>query len=126
MSGGQVRPTESGRQPASSVRPFAIAAAQQGRTYVIRVKGELDLDKCPRLDRALEVAESSRAGRILLDLQELTVIDGAGLQALRTACRRSASNGDRLRVTRGKGKVAEMFRLTALDVMLPFTSLDSI
>ena len=30
-----------------SMRPFTIDAAQQGRTYVIRIKGELDLDQCP-------------------------------------------------------------------------------
>ena len=126
MSGIQLRPTGSRRRPASSERPFAIDATQEGRTYVIRLKGKLDLARCPRLDRALEVAESSQASRILLDLQELTIIDGAGLHALRAACRRSASSGDRLRVTRGRGNVAEMFRLTALDVKLPFTSLDSI
>jgi anti-sigma B factor antagonist len=123
MPGVQVLPTESGRQPALSIRPFAIDASQEGGTYFIRVQGELDLDQCPRLDRALEVAESSRSSRILLDLQGLTVIDGAGLHVLCTACKRSASNGDRLRVTRGRGNVAEMFRLTALDVTLPFTSL---
>ena len=33
-----------------------------------------------------------------------------------------ASNGDRLRVTRGRGSVADMFRLTALDMTLPFAS----
>lgn len=42
--------------------------------------------------------------------------------ALVAASRRSRSNGNRLRVTRGRGSVAGMFRLTALHTTLPFSS----
>lgn len=98
-----------------------IDAAQQADAYLIRVQGELDLAGCPDLDRALGEAEQTQAGRIILDLEELTFIDAAGLGTLLKACRRSANNGNRLRLTRGKGHPAEMFRLTALDVALPLT-----
>ncbi len=66
-------------------------------------------------------AEQSRASRIILDLEELTFIDSSGLEVLLRASRRSASNGSRLQLTRGKGYPAEMFRLTALDQTLPLT-----
>ena len=89
--------------------------------YVIRVQGELDLASCPKLDFALMDAEESRASRIVLDLEELMFIDSSGLEALLRASRRSASNGTRLQITRGKGYPAEMFRLTALDQTLPLT-----
>jgi hypothetical protein len=36
------------------------------------------------------------------------------------ATRRAERTGERLRVTRGKGYVADMFRLTALDRTIPF------
>jgi hypothetical protein len=36
------------------------------------------------------------------------------------AWRRSMSDGNRLRVTSGRGNVAYMFHLTALDTVLPF------
>jgi anti-anti-sigma factor len=72
------------------------------------------------LEHALRKAEASRAIRILVDLEKLTFIDAAGLSVLVMAWRRSVSNGDRLRVTPGRGDVANLFDLTALDTVLPF------
>lgn len=102
---------------------FAIDIAKEDDTSVIRISGELDLFECPRLERALREAEASYAIRILLDLEELTFIDAAGLSVLVTAWRRSMADSNRLRVTHGKGSVADMFRLTALDMVLPFVLL---
>jgi anti-sigma B factor antagonist len=99
---------------------FAITAAKKGDSYVICVEGELDLSGCPRLEHALREAESSHAIRVLLDLEKLTFIDAAGLSVLVMAWHRSMSNGNRLGVTRGRGNVADMFHLTALDTVLPF------
>ena len=90
-------------------------------SYVVRIVGELDLSGCPDLDVALEAAEQTQAGRIVLDLEELTFIDSIGLRTLLQASHRSASNGNRLQMTRGKGHPAEMFQLTGLDEMLPLT-----
>lgn len=100
---------------------FRIDAAHQTDAYVICIEGELDLGRCPDLELALEEAERTEAGRIILDIEELTFIDSTGLEALLKASRRSASNGNRLQITRGKGHVADLFRLTALDRALPLT-----
>lgn len=99
---------------------FTLDATEEGETFLIRVRGELDLSQRPQLDRALTEAEASGARWILLDLEELTFIDASGLHTLLTASHRSATNGSRLRLTRGRGEVAAMFRLTALDQTLPF------
>jgi anti-anti-sigma factor len=56
----------------------------------------------------------------LLDLEGLTFIDAAGLGVLVAAWHRSMTDGNRLQVTPGKGNVASMFRLTGLDLVLPF------
>ena len=98
---------------------FELSAAQENGAYIVRVEGELDCFERPQLERALAGAEASQATLILLDLDGLTFIDTTGLEALISACHRSASNGDRLRLTRGRGAVARMFRLTGLDVVLP-------
>lgn len=66
-------------------------------------------------------AEATGAARILLDLEELTFIDAAGLGALVAAHHRSLNDGKRLLVTAAHGDVANMFRLTALDTLLPLT-----
>ncbi len=99
---------------------FAITSAKESDAYVICVEGELDLSECARLEHALREAEASHAIRILLDLEKLTFIDAAGLSVLVMACHHSVSNGNRLRVTHGKGNVAYMLHLTALDTVLPF------
>lgn len=100
---------------------LTIDAVHHPNAYVIRIEGKLDRAGCPDLTSALAAAERSRAGRIVLDLDRLSSIDSRGLQTLLEASRRSASNGNRLRLTRGRGDVACMFRLTLLDVTLPFT-----
>jgi anti-anti-sigma factor len=117
---GQSFPTVSSGQSVFLLPPFAISAAGDGDTYVIRVEGELDLSDCPRLEHALRAAEVSRAFQILLDLEELTFIDAAGLGVLVAAWHRSMTDGNRLQVTPGKGNVASVFRLTSLDLVLPF------
>jgi anti-sigma B factor antagonist len=101
---------------------FAITAAREGGSYLICVEGELDLSECSQLECALRDAEASPATRILLDLDELAFIDAAGLSVLVAAWRRSAVDGNRLKVTRGGGSVASMLHLTALDTVLPFVS----
>ena len=98
-----------------------ISAAHQPDAYVIRVQGELDLGGCTDLDLALKRAEESRAERIVVDLEELTFIDSSGMGALVEASRRSASNGNRLELTRGTGHPAKTLRMTGLDQALPLT-----
>ena len=100
-------------------RFLTIDAEHQGAAYVIRIVGELDCSGCPDLGRALEAAEQTQADRIIIDLEALSFIDSIGLRTLLQASRRSASNGNRLQLTRGKGHPAKMLRLTGLDEVLP-------
>lgn len=117
---GQSFPAVSSGRSVSLLPLFAISAAGDGDPCVIRVEGELDRSDCPRLEHALQEAEASHAIRILLDLEELTFIDAAGLNVLVAAWRRSMTDSNRLQVTPGRGNVANMFHLTALDSVLPF------
>jgi anti-sigma B factor antagonist len=106
----------------SPPHPFLrIAGEHQRDAYVVRIVGELDHAGCPDLDVALEAAEQTQAGQIIIDLEQLTFIDSIGIRTLLQASRRAASNGNRLQLTRGKGHPAKMFRLTGLDEVLPFT-----
>ena len=100
--------------------PLEIETLEEDGTYVIRLRGELDLSSCDALDAALREAEDTPMKRILLDVDALRFIDSSGLQVILRAKRRSDSTGRRLRITRGTGHVADMFRLTALDMTLPF------
>ena len=115
MGGSRAESPEDSRD-----EPLEIETAQDGDSYVIRLLGELDLSSCDAVDAALKRAEETPATRIVLDVEGLRFIDSSGLQVLLRAKRRSDATGRRLRVTRGSGHVADMFRLTALDMTLPF------
>lgn len=116
----QDSPVGSDGQTVFSPPLFGIRTAKEDGSYVICVEGELDLSDCPRLERTLQDAEASPAARILLDLDGLAFIDAAGLSVLVAAWHRSAADGNRLRVTRAGGSVANMLHRTALDTVLPF------
>jgi anti-anti-sigma factor len=106
----------------SSAHPLlTIDAADGPDAHVIRVEGELDQPGCSDLELALAEAERSQGGQIVVDVDGLRSIGARGLRTLLAASRRSASNGSRLRLTRGTGEVSRMFRLTMLDLTLPFT-----
>jgi anti-anti-sigma factor len=108
-------------EPASAPdKDLEIEVREDDGTYVIRLSGELDLGNTDAVDAALLKAEVSGAKEILLDVDSLRFIDSSGLQAILRAKRRADAGGKRLRVTRGTGHVADMFRLTALDITLPF------
>ena len=94
---------------------LTIEAESQADAYVIRIIGELDLEGCPELESALQEAEGAQMHRIIVDLEGLTFIDSVGLGTILRASRRSASAGNRLQITRGRGQPAEIFRLTGLD-----------
>jgi anti-sigma B factor antagonist len=100
---------------------LTIEAESQADAYVIRIIGELDLAGCPDLEVALQEAGGAQVDRIIVDLEALTFIDSAGLGTMLKASRRSASDGNRLQITRGKGQPAEILRLTELDRALPLT-----
>jgi len=89
--------------------------------YVVQIGGELDLCGCADLELALMEAEQSPVPRIYLDLEGLTFLDSRGLKVLMDAGHRSVANGDRLRITQGKGQVARLFRLAGVEWTLPFT-----
>jgi anti-sigma B factor antagonist len=99
---------------------LTIETERSDHTYLVRISGELDLANCAAFDRELRRAEASDAARIVVDLDGLEFIDSAGLTMVRRAKLRS-DEGGRLRLTRGTGYVADLFRLTALDQTLPFT-----
>jgi anti-anti-sigma factor len=108
-----------------TISGLEIEAGQEGDEYVLRLIGVLDAASCRTFKEALDQAERSAAQMILVDVNRLVFIDSSGLQAILAAKRRSDTDSNRLRLTRGTGHVADMFRLTALDQVLPFVGTPS-
>jgi anti-anti-sigma factor len=83
----------------------------------LTLSGELDRSVLPAFDDALVKAER-RAERIVLDLSELTFIDGGGLRALQNAGERARRNGHELVVSNPTPWVRQLLELCELDQVL--------
>jgi anti-sigma B factor antagonist len=103
------------------VRPatLTIDVGRSDGTYNLALRGILDLSTSERLDSAIDAALLTDARRVSVDLDGLDFVDSTGLATILRASRRFDGNG-RLTMTRGTGEVAQLFKLTALDLVLPF------
>jgi anti-sigma B factor antagonist len=94
-------------------------AVRSERDYAIAtVAGEIDISTVGQLrERLAELAASRR--HLVIDLNQVTFIDAAGLSALVAAANRAAARGISLHVVCARPKTLELFRLTGLDRRLP-------
>jgi len=61
---------------------FAADARQDGRIWVVRVAGEVDIATAPRLDATFESIVASEPSRVLLELEDVTFLDSSGIRSL--------------------------------------------
>jgi anti-anti-sigma factor len=97
-----------------------------GLSATLDLVGELDISNADRLQQAVArlcVAPGLR--ELSVDLRRLSFIDSSGLAALVYANRLCERHGCRLSVIRGSQAVHDVFELTGLDELLPFTADDA-
>jgi anti-anti-sigma factor len=89
------------------------------RGYVmVAVAGELDIATVTGLrERLFELAASGRT--LVVDLDQVSYIDSAGLAALVGAARRAEAHGASLQVICARPRTRQLFRLTGLDGRVP-------
>jgi anti-sigma B factor antagonist len=87
--------------------------------YVIAVaKGEIDIATVARLrERLFELAAGGHP--LVVDLDQVSFIDSAGLAALVGTDKRASAHGGSLRVVCSKPQTRQLFRLTGLDEQIP-------
>lgn len=90
------------------------AAALDGGTPVVEVRGELDLLAAPKLSRRLLDATSEVGGDVVLDLSETTFVDSTTLGVLVGTARRLARHGARLVVVATHPNIVHVIELTGL------------
>ena len=88
--------------------PLTIEVVPEHETCRVRLGGELDLFGAPTLERELDRLLSGELQPVILDLSEVQFIDSCGLACLIKATRRSREDGDRLRMTKPRGHVADV------------------
>jgi anti-sigma B factor antagonist len=92
------------------------------RGYVmVTVAGEVDIATVTRLrERLFQLAASGRT--LVVDLDQVSFIDSAGLAALVGTARRAAAHGASLQVVCARPRTRQLFRLTGLDGRVPLAS----
>jgi len=103
----EVRPEE----PAEGVRAFAV-------------RGELDMNTAPELERGLEEAVERSDASIMLDLSECEFIDSTGIALIVRTWQRLSGNGDgpgsrRLALCCDNEQVCRLLKITGVESSIP-------
>lgn len=86
---------------------------------VVRVRGDVDLDTAPLLERRLNGLVDDGAREIVVDFGELTFMDMAGLTVLVRVLKRLRARDGRIRLRSASPSVQKVFEITGLDGVLP-------
>jgi anti-sigma B factor antagonist len=88
---------------------------------VITLAGEIDIAAVAGLNARFSALTS--AGRpLVVDLDQVSFIDAAGLGALARAARQAAASGTALHVVCAVSRTRRLFRLTRLDRTIPLAA----
>ncbi len=109
----QTRAENAGRMGSMSIR-----SEHEGDTYLVELRGELDLDGAPAVEQELLRSEASDAKSIVVDLSHLEFIDSTGIRLVVMAAKRCDEG--RLTLLRGPKQVHRVFEITDLADRLPF------
>lgn len=108
-----------------SPTPFAVESeALEGGVRAFTVRGELDMDTAPELERQLEEALAKPDVSILLDLCECEFIDSTGIALIvRTWQRLSGEGGEggegRLALCSINHQVRRLLQITGVEGSIP-------
>jgi anti-anti-sigma factor len=97
---------------------FATRTEWRNRVANVALVGELDIAGVPILGKELAPVERNGVVSIVLDLRELTFLDGSAVHALVAAKRRAKANGHGLVVVGADQGSRRLFELTRTQFLL--------
>jgi anti-anti-sigma factor len=92
----------------------------QDGCHDVALRGELDMATAPQLEAAVDALCAAGAREIVLDLSELSFVDGAGVRAIMAARARCAEHECAFMVIHPRDLVERLFALTGLLASVPF------
>ena len=98
---------------------FAVDVTRQQNEPVVRVRGDVDLDTAPVLERRLNELVDDGAREIVVDAGGLTFMDMTGLTVLVRVLKRLRARDGRIRVRSASRSVQKVLEITGLDRVLP-------
>ena len=96
-----------------------LATRTRGLAAIVHAGGSLDLHGAPEFDREIDRLLRGNTREILVDLRQVEFMDSIGLRSLVRAQRVAQRAGVPLWVVRGGTPVAQVLRMTGLDMTLP-------
>ena len=97
---------------------LTIGVRRQLGYAIVTVAGDIDIATVTRLrERLFQLAASGRP--LVVDLDQVSFIDSAGLGGLVGAAKRAAGYGGSLHVVCARPQIRQLFRLTGLDRQMP-------
>lgn len=96
-----------------------IVLKQKGTSYLIGVKGDLDLYNASGLKEAFAGLVKKGVNRIIIDLGEVVYLDSSGIGVLIHICTISTRCGLRLAMVNIGGPVRKVIELTRLEEFFP-------
>jgi anti-sigma B factor antagonist len=125
-TGSKAPVTAGGPEPEALSTSFAVTVHDRGTDAVVEVTGEIDIYTAPALRGALLDLVASGRSRIVVDILGVSFLDSSALGVLVGGYKRVSTMGGYLRVACPAGPVAEAFRITGLDRVLPmYTSVQN-
>ncbi|MEV6734430.1 STAS domain-containing protein [Streptomyces sp. NPDC051364] len=100
-----------------------VQVESAARSIVVRVGGEMDIDRAPLLHEALDsvITRPDCPVEIVVDLAELTFCDSSGLNALLQARLTAEQHGRRIRLHAPSPQVIRLLEVTGADQLFPVT-----
>jgi anti-sigma B factor antagonist len=93
---------------------LSIVVRHQPGHVLVSVIGEIDIATVPQL-RGQLVALAAAGPALIVDLDQVSFIDAAGLGAVATAARQGAGHGTCVHVVCARRQVRRLFMITGLD-----------
>jgi anti-sigma B factor antagonist len=95
-----------------------------GKATIVHARGEIDAFTSTSLGESLRAAMMENRGQIMVDLSEVTFIDGSGLRILERCQQDCRDRGLSFGLTKPAPHIRRLLQLVDLDKVLPI--LDSI
>ncbi|HEY5261839.1 MAG TPA: STAS domain-containing protein [Solirubrobacteraceae bacterium] len=92
-----------------------VDVRREGNRVVLELHGELDLVGAPLLQAEVENPDLDGSATVVLDLQDLTFIDSAGLRVILAAHERSQRLGQTFALTRGSQQVQRLLTIAGVS-----------
>jgi stage II sporulation protein AA (anti-sigma F factor antagonist) len=89
-------------------------------SVVYRISGDLDFEAAPAAGVGIAILEMQHPQKLILDLNDVDMIDSAGLRVIVDAASRARAGGRELTIVAGRrSKIRRLLTLVGLDLRVP-------